>query len=81
MHEGIDSKILALVDNLLARLDRDVKNCPPQDLNHIAHVIMEVYNFTRKIDDFADRLKAETTIMQNIAKSMEDRKDKPSGRY
>jgi hypothetical protein len=72
MDEQLQNRINSLVEGMIARLEHDIKNCPPEKFDSVAMTIMNLNVMKENINQGQSQLYAQQQLIKKISRKMDE---------
>lgn len=72
MNEELQNRINLLVEHMVARLEHDIKNCPPEQFDHVAMTVMNLNVMKENINQGDRQQQVQEQLIKKIGRKMDE---------
>lgn len=71
MNEELVNKVNVAFDHLMARIENDIKNAPVEDLEHVAHTLLQLMDFKNAMQQADGNQAMQERIMRSVKQKID----------
>lgn len=72
MNEDLVNKVNTAFDHLMARIENDIKTAPVEDLEHIAHTLLQIMDFKNAMQQSESNQMKQDQLMRAVKRKIDN---------